>query len=518
ITRGQTFTVDTEWKRYRFVMTANNPLPSHSRLSFILGESVGELWLADISIQSGFLVEFEAGQSLEAGNLSLVRASNTPQGRDFLSFLVDVEQQYVNEMTGYIKNQLGARGLVTCSQAWLGGLAGVARESRTDWVDMHAYWQHPDFPNKPWDPKDWRISNTAMIREFGGGTLPQLAMHRVAGKPFTVTEYNHPAPNEYASETLPLICAYAAWQDWDGIFLFGYYGDDENWNSNHIRNYFDADTDPNKMATMPAAALMFLGGQVPPVAERQSTLVVPRNSVVRLTARTGLGGFWDSNMPALWNEAGATRNDWLRSRMAVRWVDGNGEVQLLRGLPPTTRSDALSWHTDSPTSALFSVDTPHAKAAIGFLGGQWLDWNGLSIAMEKTPRNFATMALTPLDNKPITQSQSMLLTALSNVENQGMTWNADRTSLSDQWGTGPTMAEGIPAAITLQTAARKATVHALDATGRHMQTVPSQLQNNRLSFRIGPQWQTLWYHIEITPAVTATSPRAAASHAAAKTR
>jgi hypothetical protein len=499
ITRGQTFNVGTEWKRYCLVMTANNPLPNHNRLSFILGEALGDLWLADISIQPGFVVEFEPGQSLESGNISLVRASNTPQGRDYVAFLVDVERDYVKEMVGYIKNDLRAKGLVTCSQAWLGGLAGVSRESRTDWVDMHAYWQHPDFPNKPWDPKDWRMPNTSMVREFGGGTLPQLAMHRVAGKPFTVTEYNHPAPNEYASETLPLICAYAAWQDWDGVFLFGYYGDDENWNTNRIRGFFDADSDPNKMATMPAAALMFLGGQVPPITQRQSTLVMPRDSVVRLTARTGLSGFWDSNVPGLWNAAGATRNDWLRSRMAVRWVDGNGEPKLLRSLPPATRSDALSWHTDSPTSALFTVDTPRAKAAIGFLGGQWFDWNGLSVQMDKTLRNFVTMTLTPLDNKPIAQSQSLLLTALSDVQNQGMVWNADRTSVSDQWGSGPTLAEGIPAAITLHTAARKATVHALDATGKRVRTVPSQLQNNRLTFRIGPQWKTLWYHIEVTP-------------------
>lgn len=518
ITHGQSFDVGTEWKRYRFVMTANNPLLNHNRLSFILGESLGDLWMADISIQRGFVVEFEPGQSLEAGSLSLVRASNTPQGRDFLAFLVEVERDYVDEMTAYVKKELGAKGLVTCSQAWLGGLAGVSRESRTDWIDMHAYWQHPDFPNKPWDAKDWRIPNTAMIREFGGGTLPQLAMHRVAGKPFTVTEYNHPAPNEYASETLPLICAYAAWQDWDGIFLFGYYGDDENWNDNKIRNYFDADTDPNKMAAMPAAALMFLGAQVPPVAGRQSTLVVPRDAIVRLTARTGLGGFWDSNMPPLWNEAGATRNDWLRSRMQVRWVDGNGDVQLLRSLPPATRSDALTWHTDSPTSALFTVDTPHAKAAIGFLGGQWFDWNGLSVAMDKTSRNFVTMTLTPLDSKPITQSQSMLLTALSNVENQGMTWNAERTTVSDQWGTGPTMAESVPATITLQTAARKATVHALDATGKRIQTVPSQLQNKRLSFRIGPQWPTVWYHIELTDNVAPAASKPASAKPTVKAR
>jgi hypothetical protein len=42
----------------------------------------------------------------------------------------------------------------------------------------------------------------------------------VAGKPYTVSEVNHPFPNEYACEGIPILAAYAALHDWDGIFWY----------------------------------------------------------------------------------------------------------------------------------------------------------------------------------------------------------------------------------------------------------------------------------------------------------
>jgi hypothetical protein len=116
--------------------------------------------------------------------------------------------------------------------------------------------------------------------------------------------------------------------------------------------------------------------------------------------------------------------------------------------------------------------------------------------MEKTPRNFVTLTLTPRDGKPITKSNSLLLTALSSVENKDMQWNETRTSVGTNWGTGPTMAEGVPAQIILRTSAKKATVWALDGGGKRTQIVPSQIINGNLRFNIGATFQTLWYEIE----------------------
>ena len=90
-----------------------------------------------------------------------------------------------------------------------------------DYIDAHAYWKHPHFPGRPWDPNNWYVENVAMVNS-PGGTLTSLAARRVAGMAYTVSEYNHPAPNSYAAEGFPMIAALAAHQAWDGMFSFTY--------------------------------------------------------------------------------------------------------------------------------------------------------------------------------------------------------------------------------------------------------------------------------------------------------
>jgi hypothetical protein len=490
---NQTLSVTPEWKRFTVLLTPSQPVANHNRLSWVLGNVTGDVWLADVALQKGYAVDIPAGQSLEAGNIELLQASGTPQGRDMIEFLVDVEREYSVGMYNFIRNDLKARGLVTCSQSWLGGIGGVLREARMDWVDHHAYWQHPNFPRRPWDSKDWNIGNTPMVRDVGGGTFPHLALHRVADKPFTVTEYNHAAPNEYATETMPLIAAYAAWQDWDGIFLFDYNGDHRNWNENKIRGFFSADTDPNKMAFVPAAALIFRTGIMPSSPTRVN-LQVPQNGVVNLLGRNGLNGFWDSNVTGLWNAQGLQKTDWLAGRTAIQFVPGTGTPTISRATANIALPASLSWNADGNNSR-FTMVAPAARVASGFLGGQTIALGDASVQMETTPRNWATITLTARDRKALPQSSQILLTVMDKAENQGMTWNAERNSVSDQWGTGPVLAQTVPATISLQTTAKSATVHALDATGARVKTVASTLGGGKLSFRISPSDKAVWYEI-----------------------
>jgi hypothetical protein len=101
-----------------------------------------------------------------------------------------------------------------------------------------------------------------------------------------------------------------------------------------------------------------------------------------------------------------------------------------------------------------------------------------------------------MDGQPVRESKRMLLTLVGKVENQGMVWNADRTSVGNQWGHGPTMAEGIPA--TVSVLAPVAHVYALDGTGNRGPELTLTTPANRAAdrqFTVGPQHKTLWYEI-----------------------
>ena len=158
-------------------------------------------------------------------------------------------------------------------------------------------------------------------------------------------------------------------------------------------------------------------------------------------------------------------------------------------------TSAIRWKTSGTDRPTFTADSPASKVILGFLGGGTEQVEGWQVQMATTPRNFAVFTLSALDGKPMEQSKSLLLTAVGNVENSGMGWNADRTSVGDKWGSGPVQAEGVPAVITIRTLLPAANVYALGTTGRRTGKVDAKITDGQLSFTIGPDSKTLWYEI-----------------------
>jgi hypothetical protein len=504
---NKTLSLSTEWTLQRMAFKTGQTVPAHTRVSLALGNAKDAVEIADVKLVSGALGFVPASQKVEQGTLDLPPAQGaTPgQGRDWIEFLSAVEASYVATMRDTIKRESGFKGAVTCSQASYGGMAGIARESASDWTDMHAYWQHPDFPGQPWDPKNWRISNTAMLDDPNSGTLLGLATHRVEGKPFTVSEYNQPAPNDYASETLPLILSYAAIQDWDGVFLFDYNTDGNNWNPGRIRGFFDTDSDPNKMAFAPAMARAFLSGALPP-AKAKTTLLVPKEALLELASQTQGSARWDSffdNAPAVWRANGLSTSDVLGSRIALRLVPGAGEARLERSGERTVRAGnpAFDW-SFSGTRGRLVMDSASVKALVGRVGSEGSSFwplGALSIASPRSSNGWVSLVAVARDGKPLEGSNSILLSALCRAENANMTWNTDRTSVGDGWGDGPPQLETPSATLELRTRAKSAQVWKLDATGKRTNPLPSTLLGGKLKFSVAPADATPFYEIALEP-------------------
>jgi hypothetical protein len=487
---GSTQNAEPKWRRLQLVFTATRTKKGHGRLVFACGDGAGTVELAGLSLRRGAEGALPKEASLESANVPLGRPADSPAGHDWIAFLLDTERRYMETMTRFLKDELHVQANVAGSQASYGGLGGALRESRSDYTDMHNYWEHPHFPHRPWDAVDWRIGNAPMTRERYGGTLKGLARYRLAGKPFTVSEYNHPAPNDYQAECVPMLAGFAAWQDWDAIYLFDYHDAADKWDSDRIRGFFAVNSNPAKTALLPAAAMMFLRGDLAPAPE-ETRLDIPEKSVVQMLARNG------PDIGAAWNEVGGVWPDALRGRVSVAFrSDEKGALKLA---PRPLKSDtkpAVTWRGAGTDRAVFTADSPRSKAAVGLLGGQTVELSGWTVKHSGDAPTFAAVALTAMDDRDTARSRSLLLTAVGRVENTGMRWNADRNSVGNQWGTGPTLAEGVPAAITLRTQTRTATVHALDAIGKRRSVVDARLADGILSFTIGPEHKTLWYEIE----------------------
>jgi hypothetical protein len=471
-----------EWKNFAFTFTAAQIVPQHSRIAFILGDKTGTVDISDFSLSPGVDVAAATPQgSLVDGKVDMPKAGTEAVRRDWLRFLAETERAYADEMLTYLRETLKVKAPIIDSQISWGDSTGLYREANMDFADNHAYWNHPSFPGKSWDSKNWVVPNKPMVRELAtgnGGTLLRLAEFRVAGKPYTITEYNEPAPVDFQAETVPEIAAFAAAQDWDGIFLFDWGGYGKKAANERIQGFFSTGSNPSKTAFLPAAALLFREGQIAPLTSAMT---------VNLSEADALRGL---TMTKHWRDSvKASPQARLGARSAVYYQPGNKASKKPESISLSPKS-ASTLQLGAEDGGRFVVSAESGGAVTGFIGGASpVKLGQASIQVDKFGNSFCAITLTPLPNK-----KSHLLTIVGKVENRNMIWNESRTSVSDQWGQAPSMAEFVPATITLP-ASERTKVWALDGTGKRTKMIPGTFASGLLTFHTDPAAQTVWYEI-----------------------
>jgi hypothetical protein len=492
-TRGlrQTLRLTSQWQTYRLVFTTHSIVDVPSRLSFIAGHMPGEIWVRDLKLESGSTAAgLRPGQSAWDGTVPIPTDATPNQWNDYLSFLVDTEKAYVAEMMSYLRDELRVRAPIVCTQANYGGIAGLVREQPSDFIDAHAYWQHPDFGGVAgtWDTGHYTINNTPQIGEFGPrwfGEIGGIALLRVTGKPFTVTEFDAPAPSDYAVEMYPLHATFGGLQDWDALYTFDMVGLADETTNSALRTFFDQSHHPAKWGFGPFAARVFRQGLIPPLQSTRELFVrapfwdqANHVDVLWLKHQSGQDlGFLTDRLSVNENLLGPAE----RSHIVRRGASRLGAVRLLqtqRGVVYTAAAEAVA-------------------SLIGYVGGATVNVGALSVETDSFGLNFAAVGVVALDEKPLPHSERILVTLAARAENQNFRWNAARTSVGEVWGEGgPTLAERVPATVRLQTQAPRR-VQALAPDGSPAAEVKATWENGWVSFstREGPG--TL--HYEVVP-------------------
>ena len=477
---GRTIALSPEWQRVELAFRPQGTIAGEGRLNFSLRNVPGVVEIADLTLRAGAApVTLAKSETLEAGTVPLARGeAGSPSGDDFLRFLADTDRRTASTLATFIRGELGLRSLLVDTQASYGGLEGLRRElAVSDFVDMHAYWQHPDFPSG-WSPLRFAIPNTTQVAAENGGALASLAVYRVAGKPFTVSEYNVPAPNDYASEALPMYAAIGAFQDWDAIYAYTYVDFSPRWDADHLLGFFDLAGSPAAQSFLPVAALTFRQG-----------LIAPGRAVVRLPLpaadpeappRAGEGA-----LARLWSEAGL-RLSLIGSRRIEVVPAGS------RPWPAPARADeqAAQVRWDQAAPATFLAETPALRLAAGRLANRTLDVGDVRLTVGELPRGDAAIALVALDGRPIAEAKQLLLVAAARVENTAMRFSADRTGLAS-WGRGPALAEYVPLTVALPGAGLHA--QRLDPAGAPVAELPVAVgADGRATLRLEHE-PSLWF-------------------------
>ncbi len=408
------------------------------------------------------------------------------------TFYMELENKYFQTMYRYLKEDLKIKPLIAGTSDhnhWKSGYSLVASTSKLDIVDGHVYWQHPRYTN---DPKTKRrsfwIKNSPMVDDPFNSTVVQLSRTAVANKPYTVSETNHPFPNEYACEGIPILAAYAAFHDWDGIFLYTFeHADPSEWSARSC-GHFDLRPDPVKMTNIAAAAVMFGRADVKPANNTVGRTYAPNQIRQDIRASTSLQPYYT---PGFNTALALTQTTRITS--FDKQTGPFPEIEQVN--PIATDTHQLNWYHPPQYKGLVTIDTDRSQALIGFVKDNPHVLKNLSARVDN---NFCSIILTSLDGKPISESQRLLLAATARSRTTNMKFNKDRTSL-ENWGTLPMLIEPVTGTVTLGglSHAESANITPLDAAGRPLakaRTVP--VTGNTTQFQIG-QITTTWYLIEI---------------------
>ncbi|HYW80557.1 MAG TPA: hypothetical protein VE890_13320, partial [Thermoguttaceae bacterium] len=367
-------------------------------------------------------------------------------------------------------------------------------QARLDYLDAHAYWMHPTFPGRPWDSNNWYVRNEALVNN-PGGTLASLASRRVAGMAYTVSEYNHPAPIQYAAEGFPMIAAFGAFQAWDGIFMFAYCHNDD-FEPRKVSSYFDVKANTTRLVHMPACAALFLRGDV--TAAKQ-TLLAP------LSAEAEIEKLHETLTAHSLNTSQFGLDELAPLRHAVA-VDLSAKAKPAAAVAPAdadvfvSDTDQIRWDVSQQGAGFFTVNTPQTKLFTGFVRGRTFELGDIRLAIGKTRLDWATISMVAVDGQGFAGQGRILIAATGDMQNKDANLQqlgGNRVTLQRQWGTEPILCEGIPARLTLPVPADRVRLYPLDESGNRREAIPCSSYKGETLLTLDPKHKTVWYEAEI---------------------
>jgi len=445
---------------------------------------------SDVSIAQLYQRRF--AEWLEANKLA--PANERDRSLTFARFLSERQEASRSAISSFLKNELGVRAPLTDVNHRDYKPLGLVRD-RLDYVDIHRYWDHPNFAGPQWGLPYLHLDASAITR---AAELPrQLFPARIVGLPFASTEFNYTYPNRHRAEAGPLFGAYAALQDWDAIYRFAYNGNlvDHLAAPSPIMS-FNSSNDPVATLTDRLLALLFLRGDVTP---SRNLVAFELDPATAFAAPEALGSYSDDFsklglVSALGTYVTGNYRDTGRKLLAVVTEPGGNNTQRAPAFAETPdlpkrvraagvfprdrydpeagrfRSDTDELELDVP-AGLFAVRTPRTEAFVFARPGR-----AAGAVLETSVDIPATVALSAMDDRPLAASRRLLLLHLTDAQNTDVRFRDETRKILEDWGAAPVLVRRGEAEILLRLPAGADAplprVWRLSPSGRRLGEVP----------------------------------------------
>ncbi len=397
-------------------------------------------------------------------------------------FLQHLETQFAARVTKFLREEMKCRALTTNMNCWhYPAVYQLPRANSYDYVDDHFYVDHPSFLENPWTlPSKCPNTNPMLGPNMGA---QGLVMRRILDRPFTITEYNYSGPGRFRGVGGIACGTAAALQDWSGLWRFAWSHGISGVKGPKAMNYFDMSGDPLGLASERASICLFLRRDLEPLTKTYALVLPPKDlasmgaSPMMTTsfpwlswyAKTGnivadaapAGTTWSARYPDCLSATSAdVRQTVLPGASAESMpVAGDGAVQI-----------------DSKTGT-FLLKT--ARTCGGFAEGGVIVADALTADLGTTA---ATLWASSLDGKPIRESNHLLVTHLTDVQNSDITYADKNLTILLNWGHLPHLMRAGRAEVGLAVPEGRWTVHVLAQNGRRRGTVPTVHASGTLTF------------------------------------
>jgi hypothetical protein len=401
-----------------------------------------------------------------------------------ISILESIEGKAYQSMKQTLAS-IHSHELLAGSNMGLHVIPEIWENSKMDFMDVHAYWDHPHV----WEiHNDWShidlapIDNTSQLLNplNPASLIRQLSDWKVQGKPLIVTEWNDCFPNQYRIEGPLIMAAYGSLQDWDGMLQFDYKLE----KCGTVRmTPFAINKRPDNLALYQVAALMYREGYIQP-AKAQILQTIPEPAPQNLPRSQDLF-FTQPWLPY------AVRLAKVFKPMGYDFsYPSMTSIQKLDDITHQTinaSGEQLHWNYGR---GILTLTSPKVCGWVGNIGGRPMTAGPLQAEVQS--RNaWAAIVLISLDNRPLTQSQKMALVAVGRAENSGQIWNSWQTGLVHA-GHPPILMQGVQARIRFRTL-HQYQIHSLTSGGHFKNSISCRRQFHTLIFTISPHDQASDY-------------------------
>lgn len=407
---------------------------------------------------------------------AFAQKSGLPEAKVFQTWLPGPSKIYLNDaehrFNAMMIDDLRAMGLrapIATTNFWgRAPLFTLPALSDGDVIDAHSYGEAEALGVNP---------------RYEANFIPWTGAAQVAGKPLTITEWNVPYP-AVDRFTAPLYTAsMAALQSWDAPMLYNY--SQEKLSPPRGPSTWSTYSDPALTGVMPAAALLYRRGHVSPAQKTYYLDVGPELFFGRaLTPETS------ATIRTLVEQSRLTIGlpevkelPWLKPTKppegAIRIDDPDRDM-----IPPgqfEVRSDTGELTRDWKRG-IHVVDAPKTQAISGWIGGEDLQTADADFRFQTKK---AVVALSSVDDEPLSQSRFILVTAIARV------LPSDKNRM-------PMLSEPTRGTITLKTDVPNLQLLSLAADGKVVGREKLKRDQGTVTIRLPSSGGTHWY--AITPA------------------